>query len=421
MGNQQISSTTVNGADDGGGSIVDGGMQNWELLLDKYDVEKNIEEYFTGMFMCLEERYQQCISKNEKWLSKITSQSFLRSIDFIKQNHHMFMESVIKEGKYKVPGNDSYTIIVKDSCMSWMKVYVHMMNFIEQIKQLCHIVKKHYSRYLIVTNGATGSGKSSLIKKTISHYNLSNKYSQFLIDDLIENNEHYKKAIDKLILEECKSDILCDKLRGRLENPDGQMYQKFGTLYMKYRGKSTPQEEWCDDKKKTCDQLLDDMLGDAIQRGKNIVFETVGTYYVDWLISKLHDKNPDSYEVFYAFTIVDFCENIRRNKTRAVDSMASYIKNKQGNPAPRLPDVSEDPFRKNIQLIQENLEKIVLGKASGGCSKVDHIVVFNNNVSRDKAFSSEAVLYDSDTCTSINDAKQALAKITEVQNIRKCA
>lgn len=47
------------------------------------------------------------------------------------------------------------------------------------------------------------------------------------------------------------------------------------------------------------------MLDESIADGINIVF---GTYYVDWLISKIVGGN---YEVFYAFTVLDFCENVR--------------------------------------------------------------------------------------------------------------
>jgi len=122
-----------------------------------------------------------------------------------------------------------------------------------------------------------------------------------LIDDLIEQNPHYKSAIDDLIKHECKTDTLCESLKAKLLDPTEEMYVKFNRLYMKYRGKTG--ETWCRAQTMTCDNLLDDMLEDAISRKANIVFETVGTYYVSWLVDKL-----TSYDVYFAFTVLDFCD-----------------------------------------------------------------------------------------------------------------
>jgi pantothenate kinase-related protein Tda10 len=43
----------------------------------------------------------------------------------------------------------------------------------------------------IITLGPTGSGKSSLVKKVIKHYNLkihASSFTKILIDDIIEDN-----------------------------------------------------------------------------------------------------------------------------------------------------------------------------------------------------------------------------------------
>ena len=50
--------------------------------------------------------------------------------------------------------------------------------------------------YIIITVGHSGSGKTRLINKTIEYLNLDKNYKTCLVDDLIENNEEYKKIIN---------------------------------------------------------------------------------------------------------------------------------------------------------------------------------------------------------------------------------
>ena len=49
--------------------------------------------------------------------------------------------------------------------------------------------------YFIITAGATGAGKTSLIEKTMQHLGLHEDYVTILIDDLVEQNAVYKKKM----------------------------------------------------------------------------------------------------------------------------------------------------------------------------------------------------------------------------------
>jgi hypothetical protein len=262
--------------------------------------------------------------------------------------------------------------------------------------------------YAMITHGPTGSGKSGLVKKTIDHYGLPVTHEKFLIDDIVEQNVHYKSAIDNLIIEECKSNTLCESLQKRLLDPGEELYTKFGSLYMQYRGKTG--EKWCDDKKETCSNVLNSMLNRAIERKVNIVFETVGTYYVDWLVSKL-----TGYETFFTFTMLDFCDNVRRNKTRALTSTRTYVGDRINNPAPRLPDVRESVFKKSVISVSNTLWDLMGKKLFGRLPDVHHIVVFDNT-NRDIV-----VLYDSDTSTSMTDLVEKIQSIKHTLNIRTCS
>ena len=260
--------------------------------------------------------------------------------------------------------------------------------------------------FSIITHGPTGSGKTGLVNKTINHYGLSETYKTFLIDDLIEQNPHYKTAIDDLIHSECKANTLCETLKSKLLDPTEEMYEKFGTLYMKYRGKTG--DKWCDGKQKTCDSLLDDMLDQAITDKVNIVFETVGTYYVSWLVDKLA-----AYDVYFAFTVLDFCENVRRNKTRAVEQLGSYITDRT-NPAPRLPNVEESQFKMTVENVAKTLWDLMGRKLFGILPGVHHIIVFDNTSRL------ITVLYDSDTVSNMSELVSKIQSIMDTQRIRRC-
>jgi len=261
--------------------------------------------------------------------------------------------------------------------------------------------------FAIITNGPTGSGKTGLIRKTLGYYGLQDKeYKTFLIDDLIENNEHYKKSIDDIINSECKDGTLCHALRDRLLDPTEELYAQFGERYVKYRGKTD--ERWCNDRKQTCDEFLDDMLDNAISDGENIVFETVGEYYVSWLVDKLPD-----YEIYYTFTLLDFCENIRRNKTRALDQIQAYVADRT-KPAPRLPDVRISKFSMTVDRILKNLWNLMGRKLFGELSAVHRIIVFDNTTL------ANVVLYESETVQDINALFDAIKAIRTVSSVCLC-
>jgi predicted kinase len=251
--------------------------------------------------------------------------------------------------------------------------------------------------YLLITNGPTGSGKSSLVQKTINHYGLEKEPKKFLIDDLIEKNPNYKNAIDNLIKKECSDDKkdcsenceVCQKLRLELIDPSPETYLKFGKLYAKYRGSKPDQERWCQCDKtglcsKTCDEYLMILLRESIDKGENIVFETTGSYYVNWLIDMVEMYE---YEVYYTYTILEFCENVKRNKTRALEQMTSYIIDTKNFPAPRLPDVQVKVHSEAVNQILKVMFETMENQVSG---KINVSIIVFDNTSLDTG-----VLYDS--------------------------
>ena len=68
----------------------------------------------------------------------------------------------------------------------------------------------------------------------------------------------------------------------------------------------------------SCNEKNDKQLNNSFIAGKNIVFETTGEYFPDWLF-KLHRKSIKkfNYEVIISWNVVDVCKLLYRNKNRA--------------------------------------------------------------------------------------------------------
>ncbi len=138
------------------------------------------------------------------------------------------------------------------------------------------------SKYFVITCGPTGSGKSSLAKNTFKTI-LGNVplFKQFLVDDLVENDDQYKLAIDKII-----SDFNCqppyDFGKCDLKHPSNQLLVAFKDAYMSVRNGSE-----CQKQPMSCNLLNDKLLLTAMERGEHIVLETTGQRIPLWIFEHL--------------------------------------------------------------------------------------------------------------------------------------
>ena len=69
--------------------------------------------------------------------------------------------------------------------------------------------------FFIITVGATGSGKTGLINKTMEYLGIqTQEYVKILVDDLVENDPKYKASIMQIIdkvINNCKQENICNK------------------------------------------------------------------------------------------------------------------------------------------------------------------------------------------------------------------
>lgn len=253
--------------------------------------------------------------------------------------------------------------------------------------------------YIIVTLGPTGSGKTGLINKTISHLKLNSNYQKILIDDLIENNDIYKqnvleiiKNVEKECMDNCKTTKCnCDNF---YTNPTSDLLEKFNKAYYLTRNSPNCVKGYPLD----CNSLNDNKLQTAISERKNIVLESTGGYIPKWLLSgeqfskdvwtKISipyisaTKNP--YRIIFAYSVVPFDELIRRNTRRTIQTMHAFLNNPT-MAGPRLPDIDYTRFKKVVSQIRDVLMQLyssciqTFNEAICGVERIDNLLIFDNS------------------------------------------
>lgn len=259
--------------------------------------------------------------------------------------------------------------------------------------------------FLIITNGTTGSGKTSLVDKTMKYYGLSGEYTKLLIDDVVQNHAAYKERVAKFVEKYCSGKLeYCEALKNVLSAPSKSVYDEFWDMYSSVRGNAPSKPEECPGKNGehiTCDRFLEDLIDESIRTEKNLVFETTGTYYVEWLLAK-----TEKYRVYYAFTVLDFCVNKTRIKNRFRDQMQDFIRTKGESQAPRLADVNQKLVA-NVRQLNQLLHHLLLQ-----APQKDHfVVVFDNN-----STGSDQPLYDSNRNKSLT--RTFWLHLNKVQGLR---
>ena len=236
---------------------------------------------------------------------------------------------------------------------------------------------------LIITCGPTASGKSSLPRKVQDLLNIQGgDFHSFLIDDLVEQNPYYKKKVKEYIENERqKNGKTKEQIVEMFLKPTPKMIQDFNYYYAEAR-KTTNCETGADlrfDWGKSCDILNDLNLTQAFNSGKNIAFESRGVTWPQWFFDLFQCQlKHHKYTIIVAWTVVDMCELLERNKTRAETSVSTFLDNPQENTPPRLPDIRPDAYKVDLQKIIDTFKTQV--KRQTSCRKdCIRLLVFDNN------------------------------------------
>jgi hypothetical protein len=234
--------------------------------------------------------------------------------------------------------------------------------------------------YILLTCGPTGSGKSSLIDKSLRYLKLEKPLEKniFIIDNLVEEHKNYKEK-SKNILEKyfSRNDDIKQKITNLLYTPinntNNSIFKKFTDAYFNIRGNALTSS-------------FDEKIKLAIENNDNFILETTGRSFptiIGW--------TNDEYKVFISYSLVEFCTLIDRNIKRMINQIELFLSN--NSLAPRLPDIRFKKFGEVVTIILQTLIKII-DKCNRGICKTNrnfdtstdrkfHLIIFDNTTSND--------------------------------------
>lgn len=233
---------------------------------------------------------------------------------------------------------------------------------------------KNEQKYIIVTVGATGSGKTDMIHQLEKILNIDKilKEDYILVDNLVETDPFYRKQVNEILEHSCKTDIGSCNIDTMVEDPSDKLLENFETAYFTSRKRKGCGKEITKFKRndlgKTCDDLNDLKFKESLRKGRNIVFETTGenkgaspaAWFLkesEWWKDAYTNIKKFDYKIIIAYSLVEISKLIDRNKSRAKSSIKKFVKqrqkDKQSGTVPRFPDIQG--ISKKVSRIIDNL------------------------------------------------------------------
>lgn len=251
------------------------------------------------------------------------------------------------------------------------------------------------TRFLVITLGATGSGKSSMARELIKYARKINttgkniEWQTKVLDEYVEESPEYETAMNTVI----------DNLRRKIESNGGDLMQELNKL----DACKLYNEPWFSFAKE-CTQTYFSVRGAtgavdkfnttfrrSIQEGKNILFEITGRNILttiealNALTTFTNDCEKYNYVVLAGYNIVDLYSLQNRNIGRFISAFKNYVNGVPGSHPPRLPWVGcffpTNPglaFCKALSDIKQNILKIIqncgyfhTGRSDGSFGRFD--------------------------------------------------
>jgi len=308
---------------------------------------------------------------------------------------------------------------------------------------------------LLLVLGPTASGKGSLPTKVSKYLAIKkDNYKSLLIDDLVEKNISYIEDVNNYL-----NNLLKNKSENEIKdiiknsNKHIDIVNKFGLIYKKNRfctdcinGTSlynlrNTYRHICSNledntlinksnftkiisknanrEKLSCEELNDKNLDKAIKNNNNILLETTGKSIPYWLF-EIYEKELVNYKVIMAWSVLDICELIKRNKLRALNQFNQWlIEKKKGskiNTIPRLPDIRFKLYKKDLTLIIKSLINFIKENEKNnkliGNNKI-RILIFDNSDQ------DNYIIYDNEMPKDIKNITNEIYKRYDISR-KKC-
>jgi hypothetical protein len=205
------------------------------------------------------------------------------------------------------------------------------------------------------------------------------------------NNIDLYKCMKLIISNRNKNEKEKDKFK-KLVNDFNEIYNKtrYGIICnssSEFTNNSNNKEN------KKCEDINNNNLIDAINKNNNIVLESVGLQYPNWLFEQDKFPNIKNYRIIFAYSLVSFKNLIERNINRFLQVLLNFIKKKYSSPAPRLPNIIDEDFKAIITNIKDLMIKII-----EKCIENNNV---NNSSDIKKCFFNDLIIFSNDTKESI--------------------
>lgn len=248
--------------------------------------------------------------------------------------------------------------------------------------------------YLLIVCGPTASGKGSLPNKVINYLNINDTYENILIDNLVENNPYFINGVNNIIQNYKQNGYNDNDIIELFLNPTDELLKELSEVYFIARDHTD-----CITgdliEENTCSIINDSYLEESFNKGLNIVFETTGTYFPEWLFELFQEQIMKyNYHIIISYTVVDICKLLNRNIKRIQQDIINYLTN-QSNKVPRLPDIRLKSYTNNLKkiintfLYTNKFQNQLVCRISNYPNCIIRLIIFDNNSIKSK------LVYDS--------------------------
>lgn len=201
--------------------------------------------------------------------------------------------------------------------------------------------------YLLIVAGPTASGKGSLPDKVIEDLQLGGAINvKLLIDDYVEQNPYYKDKVTNFIKSKQNSGMTNDKIKELFLSPTDELIETFKQYYFTGRDSTNCDTGIQNDNNPESGNCYNKLEADfitALNERKNIIFETTGMNSPSWIFDEYRSKlDSGNYNIIMAWTIVEVCELLKRNKSRMIEALDNYFKGEGSTP--RMTDTTPESY-----------------------------------------------------------------------------
>eukprot|EP00929_Paragymnodinium_shiwhaense_P012835 TRINITY_DN120727_c0_g1_i1.p1 TRINITY_DN120727_c0_g1~~TRINITY_DN120727_c0_g1_i1.p1 ORF type:complete len:353 (-),score=47.99 TRINITY_DN120727_c0_g1_i1:129-1187(-) len=240
---------------------------------------------------------------------------------------------------------------------------------------------------IILGLGPTGSGKSSqetyIYQALSNEHKVSSEFTSSLIDDLVENDDGYKRYIcDFLKSRGLSKDSADDDIMKFLNSAEPVDYLSFKHAYYGAR-KTKGCEKYG---AHSCDEYNDLKTAQDVKAGFAVLEATGerGYSHFEWIIDAqylppgereefLRESRP---EIFLGVNVIDFCTLRRRNQNRFVFNTKRFLTSDCASAAPRLPNLGK-AFKTVVDNTIDNLGDFLRNPEQ--MRTVNGVYIFDNN------------------------------------------